>query len=186
MRGIKRPKLRVVPKEDLWDILENAHTELSHAGRDRMHAYFIEHMYLIPRDVLSLFIRLCHTCQAIKGRKSTQKIIHKPIIPAGVGVRGQADLVDLQLSPDNGYKFILNYQDCISKFVVLRPLRSKTSDEVAQCLVHIFCEHGPPHILHTDNGAEFSNKTLLAILHRLWSSTRIVHGRPRHPLRSIL
>ena len=186
MRGIKRPKLRVVPKEDLWDILENAHTELSHAGRDRMHAYFIEHMYLIPRDVISLFISLCHTCQAIKGRKSTQKIIHKPIIPAGVGVRGQADLVDLQLSPDNGYKFILNYQDCFSKFVVLRPLRSKTADEVAQCLVHIFCEHGPPHILHTDNGAEFSNKTLLAILHRLWSSTRIVHGRPRHPLRSIL
>ena len=39
----------------------------------------------------------------------------------------------------------------------------------------------PPHILHTDNGAEFSNKTLLAILHKLWSSTCIVHGRPRHP-----
>ena len=55
------------------------------------------------------------------------------------------DLVDLQLSPDAGYKFILNYQDCFSKFVVLRPLRSKTADEVAQCLVHIFCEHGPPH-----------------------------------------
>ena len=145
LRGIKRPQLRVVPKEDLWDILENAHTELSHAGRDRMQAYFIEHMYLIPRDVTALYIRLCHTCQAIKGRKSTQKIIHKPIIPAGVGVRGQADLVDLQLSPDAGYKFILNYQDCFIKFVVLRPLRSKTADEVAQCLVHIFCEHGPPH-----------------------------------------
>ena len=143
-------------------------------------------MYLIPREVTALYIRLCHTCQAIKGRKSTQKIIHKPIIPAGVGVRGQADLIDLQLSPDNGYNFILNYQDCFSKFVVLKPLRSKTADEVAQCLVHIFCEHGPPHILHTDNGAEFSNKPLLAILHRLWSSTRIVHGRPRHPLRSIL
>ena len=48
-------------------------------------------------------------------------------------------------------------------------------------MLGIFCEHGPPHILHTDNGAEFSNKTLLAILHRQWSSTRIVHGRPRHP-----
>ena len=181
MRGIKRPQLRVVPKEDLWDILDNAHTELYHAGRDRMHAYCIEHMFYIHREVTALYVRLCHTCQAIKGRKSTQKIIHKPIIPAGVGVRGQADLVDLQLSPDAGYKFILNYQDCFSKFVVLRPLRSKTADEVAQCLVHIFCEHGPPHILHTDNGAEFSNKTLLAVLHRLWSSTRIVHGRPRHP-----
>ena len=181
MRGIKRPQLRVVPKEDLWDILDNAHTELSHAGRDRMNAHCIEHMFYIHREVTALYVRLCHTYQAIKGRKSTQKIIHKPIIPADVGVRGQADLVDLQLSPDAGYKFILNYQDCFSKFVVLRPLRSKTADEVAQCLVHIFCEHGPPHILHTDNGAEFSNKTLLAILHRLWSSTRIVHGRPRHP-----
>ena len=62
LRGIKRPQLRVVPKEDLWDILENAHTELSHAGRDRMHAYFIEHMHHIPREVTALYIRLCHTC----------------------------------------------------------------------------------------------------------------------------
>ena len=79
------------------------------------------------------------------------------------------------------YQFILNCQVCFSKFVVLRLLRSKTADEVVQCLVHIFCEHGHPHILHTDNGAEFSNKTLLAILHMLWSSTSIVHVRPRHP-----
>ena len=28
MKGIKRPQLRVVPKNDLWDILENEH-ELS-------------------------------------------------------------------------------------------------------------------------------------------------------------
>ena len=125
MRGIKRPQLRVVPKEDLWDKLDNAHTELSHAGRDRMHAYCIDHMFYIHREVTALYPRLSHTCQAIKGRKSTQKIIYKPIIPAGVGARGQADLVDLQLSPDSGYKFILNYQDCFSKFVVLKPLRSK-------------------------------------------------------------
>ena len=125
MTGIKRPQSRVVPKEDLWDILKNPHTELSHAGRDRMHAHFIEHMYLIPREVTSLYVRICNTCQAIKGRKSIQKIIHKPIIQEGVGVRRQADLVDLQLSPDAGYKFILNYRDCFSKFDVLRPLSPK-------------------------------------------------------------
>ena len=92
MRGIERPQSRVVPKEDLWDILENAYTELSHAGQDRIHAYFIEHMYYIPREVTALYIRLCHNCQGIKGAKSTQKIIHKPIIPAGVGIRGQQTL----------------------------------------------------------------------------------------------
>ena len=99
MIGIKRPQSRVVPEEDLWDILENAHNELSHAERDRMHTYFIEHMYHIPREVTALFIRLCHTSHAIKGRKST-RIIHMPIIPTGIGVRGQVDLVDLQLSLD--------------------------------------------------------------------------------------
>ena len=129
-------------------------------------------MYHIPREVRALFIRLCHTFQAIKGRKSTQKIIHLPIIPAGVGLCGQANLVDLLLSPDDGYKFILNYQDCFLKFIVLRPLRSKTADEVAQCLVYIFGVHGPPHILHTTNGTEFANKTMIAILHKLWSGTR--------------
>ena len=77
MRGIKRPLLRLVPKEDIWDILENAYNELYHAGRDRMHAYFIEHIFNITREVTALFNRLCHTYQAIKGRKSTQ-MNHKP------------------------------------------------------------------------------------------------------------
>ena len=122
-------------------------------------------MYHIPREVTVLFIRLCHTCQQSKGRSPHNHSNR-------CWYRGQADLIDLQLSPDDGYKFILNYQDCFSKFVVLIPLRSKTADEVAQCLVHIFCQHGPPLILHTNNDTEFSNKTLIAILHRLWSSTR--------------
>ena len=62
---------------------------------------------------------------------------------------------------DKGYKFILNYQDCLSKYVILRPLKAKTVAEVADCLLSIFFEHGPPSILHTDNGIEFSNKTLM-------------------------
>ena len=113
--------------------------------------------------------------------ESSQKIVHKPIIPDAVGQRGQADLVDLQMVPDNGYKFILNYQYRLSKYVILRPLKTKTVAEVADCLVSIFFEHGPPSILHTDNGTEFSNKTLMARINELWKGTKIVHGRPRHP-----
>ena len=47
--------------------------------------------------------------------------------------------------------------------------------------VSIFFEHGPPSILHTDNGMELSNKTLMASINELWKGTKIVHGRPRHP-----
>ena len=72
MRCIKRPQLCVVPEEDLWDILDNAHTELSHAGRDRMYAYFIEHIYHIPREITALYIRLCHTCQEVHTENNSQ------------------------------------------------------------------------------------------------------------------
>ena len=145
-----------------------------------MEKYLVEHGNHVPRPVIELFLDLCQICQATRGKKSTQKIVHKPIIPDAVGQCGQANLVDLQVVPDNGYKFILNYQDCLSKYVILRPLKTKTAAEVADCLVSIFFEHGPPSILHTDNSTGFSNNTLMARINELWKSTKILHGRPCH------
>ena len=176
-----RSAQRVVAIEDLWDTLVGVHSQLSHGGRQRMEKHLIEHGTHVPRPVIQRFVDLCQTCQETRGRKSTHKIIHKPIIPDTVGQRGQADLVDLQMVPDGGYKYILNYQDCFSKFVILRALKTKTAAEVADCLVNIFFEHGPPSLLQTDNGAEFSNKLLMARIKQLWTGTVIVHGRPRHP-----
>ena len=95
------------------------------------------HGPLWPRPVIQLFLDLCQICQATRGRKRTQKIVHKPIIPDAVGQRGQADLVDLQMIPDNGYKFILNY--CLSKYVILRPLRDGRRNAVSgsvSCLMY--------------------------------------------------
>ena len=41
----------------------------------------------VPRPVIQLFLDLCQICQETKGKKSTHKIIHKPIIQETVGVR---------------------------------------------------------------------------------------------------
>ena len=53
--------------------------------------------------------------------------------------RCQVDLIDMQSQPDGPYKHILNYQDHLTKMVVLRPLKSKTAD--------IFCDKGAPRVL---------------------------------------
>ena len=119
----KRPPLRVVAIEDLWGTLVDVHGQVGHGGRQRMDTHLRGHGTLYP-PCHTLFLDLCSICQETKGKKSTHKIIHKPIILETVGVRGQADLVDLQLFEDNGYKFILNYQDCFSKFIIgLRPCK---------------------------------------------------------------
>ena len=63
----------------------------------------------------------------------------------------------MQSSPDGEYKFIMVYQDHLTKYVDVKPLRSKRADEVADNLLDIFCERGAPHVLQSDNGREFCN-----------------------------
>lgn len=62
------------------------------------------------------------------------------------------DLVDLQANADGEYKFIMDYQDHLTKFTVLKPLQSKTAQEVAYNLLDVFCLIGPPVSLQSDNG----------------------------------
>ncbi len=39
---------------------------------------------------------------------------------------GQVDLIDMQSEPNGEFKHILNYQDHLTKFVFLKPLKTKT------------------------------------------------------------
>ena len=57
----------------------------------------------------------------------------------------------------------MNYgRDHLTKFVVLRPQKTKRAEEVAYIynVLDIFCLLGSPHILQLDNGREFANKVV--------------------------
>ena len=45
--------------------------------------------------------------------------------------RFQIDLIDMQSQADKDYKFIFVYQDHLTKFVQLHPLKTKTAEEVS-------------------------------------------------------
>ena len=49
---------------------------------------------------------------------------------------------------------------------------SKRAGEVCEVMLDIFCEQGPPHILHSDNGGEFNNQLLFSTLAEKWPTTR--------------
>ena len=57
----------------------------------------------------------------------------------------------MQSQKDEDYRFILNYQDHLTKMMVLRPLKTKTAEEVAYHLVGIFCNKGSPHVRMVSN-----------------------------------
>ena len=93
--------------------------------------------------------------------------------------RRQVDLIDTQSDPDGYYRFTMNYQDHLTKFTILRPLKSKASEKVAYQLMDIFCTFGAPFIPQSDNGREFANK-IIQNLADMWPGMRLVYGKLRH------
>ena len=86
--------------------------------------------------------------------------------------RCQVDLTDMQSQTDQGYEFIMVYQDHLSKSVLLRPLQSKTTEEIAFQISDIFLTFGVPCILHSDNGREFVQSVITEIS-TLWPKLKI-------------
>jgi hypothetical protein len=90
------------------------------------------------------------------------------------------DLIDMQSLSYNDYRYIMVYQDNMTKFVVLWSLKSKRATDVAMQILDIFLLFGAPHILQSDNGVEFT-VSIISQLKDLWPECKIVHGKPRHP-----
>ena len=176
--------LQVVPKENLFDLFEKVHSEDGkHLGRDRLFVELKRGYTGFSRKIVLSFVGMCQECQLQKSKKSIKGVVTKPIRSTDFASRGQVDLIDMQATGavNSPYNFLLVYQDHLTKFVVLRPIKTKTATEVSATLLDIFCLIGSPHILQSDNGREFKNVNLATMIRELWPSCRIVHGKPRHP-----
>ena len=113
--------------------------------------------------------------------KTTEKAeAIRPIISNTFNSRGQVDLIDMQAIPIRCFKWILHYQDHLTKFSYLRAIINKTAVCVAQELLDIFLMQGCPCILQSDNGREFVNSVIRQLM-TLWHAAKIVNGRARHP-----
>ncbi|XP_060882038.1 KRAB-A domain-containing protein 2-like [Metopolophium dirhodum] len=74
---------------------------------------------------------------------------------------------------------IFDNGDHLTKFVILRPLKTKRAEKIAFNLMDIYTIFGATAILHSDNGREFVNK-IITELNEMWGDIKIVHGKPRH------
>lgn len=167
-----------LPMEDIFDVIDLSHIAVGHGGRDRLKVETSRKYANITTDMINIFLSLCETCQKKKkiGKKG---LVSKPILHTEFNSRCQIDLIDMQSQPDAQFKFILNYQDHLTKFVLLRPLQTKRAEEVASHLLDIFLTFGAPVLLHSDNGREFVNNVITELT-ALWPELKIVHGKPRH------
>lgn len=122
-----------------------------------------------------------------KREKAALKNVKTSFPPHGVWVRHQVDLVDMRHAVSwnrrlrRRCRWILHIRDHGSRFSYLVPLEAKASRLVAVELVHFFRQYGPPAILQSDNGTEFTANSLVVELQKLFKGLRLIRGRPRRP-----
>ena len=69
-------------------------------------------------------------------------------------------MCDLPMTTE-GYKHILVTVCYLSRYVLARPLKTKTSEEVITALQDIYLEVGVPKIVQHDQGKEFTSNVMV-------------------------
>ena len=132
--------------EEIFDIMNDTHLAIGHGGRTRMFKELQRKYRNITLEQIMIYLNLCETCQKKSSIKKKGLVI-RPIISNEMNSRCQIDLIDMQSQADNDFKFIYVYQDHLTKFVQLRPLKTKRAEEVAYVTLDIFTIFGAPSIL---------------------------------------
>ncbi|KAJ0173560.1 hypothetical protein K1T71_010709 [Dendrolimus kikuchii] len=79
-----------------------------------------------------------------------------------IHARGQVDLINMQTCPDRDFKYILNYH--LTKFMILRPVHTKTAKEVTFLYFGCAFLHGKPHHSQSKGSIERANQDVQKIL----------------------
>ncbi|XP_028691834.2 KRAB-A domain-containing protein 2 isoform X1 [Macaca mulatta] len=175
----ERDRIRYyVHKEELFDILHDTHLSIGHGGRTRMLKELQGKYGNVTKEVIVLYLTLCKQCHQ-KNPVPKKGLPPKPMTFKDIDSTCQVEILDMQSSADGEFKFILYYQDHLTKFIILRPLRTKQAREVVSVLLDIFTILGTPTVLDSDSGVEFTNEVVQE-LNELWPDLKIVSGK-YHP-----
>nr|XP_045590715.1 KRAB-A domain-containing protein 2-like [Procambarus clarkii] len=171
---------RFIHQGQLYDTIYDAHNAVGHGGEKRTYFQVSKTVANVTQEEVKLFISLCQICN-LKRVPRRKKGVVKPIVSESFGERGQMDLIDMHKDGGCLFNYILHYQDNLTKFSVLRPLRTKQAIEVARHLLDIFTLIGAPRYLQSDNGREFVAAVIHQLRTELWPKLILINGKPRHP-----
>lgn len=140
--------LQYVANEDLFHVIHEAHLAVGHGGRDRLRNELKRKYCNVTTQVIMIYLKFCQSCQK-KAPVPKKGLVTNPILHSAFNSRAQIDLIDYQSQEYEGYRYIMVYQDHLTKFVILRALKRKHAEGIAAQLVEIYTTFGAPTILHS-------------------------------------
>ena len=148
--------LQVVPRSDIFTILQSRYYLIGDIGRDRFFG-LLKNIYIgISRRDVANFLANQEVHQlTTRIRKSPVSL---PIVSRKPMERWQIDLIDMKKykSPQNRFtKYVLTVVDTFSKYAWVEPLKNKEGITVSKAMKSIITTAGSPEIIQSDNGKEF-------------------------------
>ena len=159
-RGMKAP-----PESERIQLIEQMHFGGGHFGRDAIFRALWAKKLWWPnlRSDIETVLSNCDPCARYVVTKSG---FHPS---AFITANGPWDHIQIDCSvhlpvSDDGYTTLLVIIDVFTGFVILRPIKTNSAEIIARKLWNLFCLFGIPKILQSDNGSEFVNDILRALV----------------------
>ena len=148
----------VVRKSEIAPIIVTTYKETKGDGARKLKIHASHHYSGLYRSVIQTKLNAMKQPQKLRPLFQNKAPL-RPVKACRLQERHRVDLVNMASMPatidGDTYKYIMSVIDIFSRFVFLRSLQTKESSEVADNLLDIYNEHGPPEILQSDQGREF-------------------------------
>ena len=172
----------VVPRLCRTALLTVAHAIplAGHMGIEKSRERLLAHFFWpnIYEDVRN-FCNSCPECQKSTGKVLDPPAKLQPIPPMGLPFRKIfIDIVGPLPRSENGYRYILSIVDLNTRYPEAVPLKTQTTEEVADALIGVFARVGIPQEIASDQGSNFMSRLMKELCDQL--QIRRVTTTPYH------
>ena len=156
-------------------IIEGGHRSISNTFSKLTHRVWWPNMYSDARQ----WVEQCQQCQFFR-KSPNDKLTRAPRnIPNRVFSSVSVDTITLPRST-SGFRVVFVLIDRLSKYVCTKASKTATAEDFAEWLLHLCLHEGFPDEICSDNGPEYVNKILRALLKILQTKhRRSTEYRPR-------
>jgi hypothetical protein len=96
-----------------------------------------------------------------------------------INSRCQVGLIDIHSPADEEFKFILTYEDDLTKGHTISPAKYERSRRGLCCFFALFASFGAPSFLQNGIRSKFTNRIVEQFC-SVWNKLKIYHGKPKH------